>query len=203
MITIALGISLTSRKVLDITPDNIRDKFIFFKYLLPSFCETRNLENNYVYKFYVAFDYDDAFFSSEQNILLFKYTFQTVLKDTCLENTEQYVWLKLLKCEHSHKPAWAQNDAMMDAYLDNYDFYYRINDDIVMTSQNWTSKLISRLQNYEPRLVGMVAPTHTGGRPEHYEFDFVHRTHIDIFGYYYPRVFLDLYADEWIAKVYL
>ena len=32
--------------------------------------------------------------------------------------------------------------------------------------------------------------------------DFVHRTHIDIFGFYYPRTFTDWFADDWITFVY-
>jgi len=28
------------------------------------------------------------------------------------------------------------------------------------------------------------------------------RTHIDLFGFYYPRVLTDWYADEWITRVY-
>ena len=34
--------------------------------------------------------------------------------------------LHLIQCSHSRKPAWAQNDAMMEAYLDNIDYYYRV-----------------------------------------------------------------------------
>ena len=31
--------------------------------------------------------------------------------------------------------------------------------------------------------------------------DFVHRTHVDIFGFYYPRVFTDWFADDWITGI--
>ena len=34
-------------------------------------------------------------------------------------------------------------------------------------------------------------------------YDFVHRSHIDIFGYYYPRVFPGWHSDRWINDVYL
>jgi hypothetical protein len=33
-------------------------------------------------------------------------------------------------------------------------------------------------------------------------YDFVHRAHIDIFGYYYPRIFTDWFADNWMSEVY-
>ncbi len=33
-------------------------------------------------------------------------------------------------------------------------------------------------------------------------YDFVHRSHMDVFGFYYPRTFIDWYADTWITDVY-
>lgn len=34
------------------------------------------------------------------------------------------------------------------------------------------------------------------------EYSMVHRTHIDIFGFYYPPSFRNWYVDDWITKVY-
>ena len=48
----------------------------------------------------------------------------------------------------------------------------------------------------------MVGPLHKGGNEDILTYDFVHRTHIDIFGYYYPRVFTDWWADSWMSRVY-
>ena len=47
-----------------------------------------------------------------------------------------------------------------------------------------------------------MGPLHKGGNEAILTYDFVHRTHIDIFGYYYPRVFTDWWADDWMSKVY-
>ena len=40
------------------------------------------------------------------------------------------------------KPAWAQNAAAMEAYLDDSDFIYRINDDTEITTKHWTTEFI-------------------------------------------------------------
>jgi len=48
----------------------------------------------------------------------------------------------------------------------------------------------------------VVGPLHKGGNVGILTFDFVHRSHIDIFGYYYPRVFTDWWADTWMTRVY-
>ena len=49
--------------------------------------------------------------------------------------------------------------------------------------------------------VGVVGPHHQGGNTGILTYDFVHRTHVDIFGFYYPRVFSDWFGDDWITKV--
>ena len=50
-----------------------------------------------------------------------------------------------------------------------------------------------------PSNVGIVEPNHKGGSILILTYDIVHRTPIDIQGYYYPRVFTDWYADDWIT----
>jgi len=62
--------------------------------------------------------------------------------------------------------------------------------------------LKSILFSYNPPLVGVVGPNHSGGKLEILTYDFVHRTHVDIFGFYYPHVFGDWFADNWITGVY-
>ena len=71
-----------------------------------------------------------------------------------------------------------------------------------MTSKNWTNKYIEALSKYKPKNLGVVGPTHHGGNEKILTYDFVHQTHIDIFGFYYPRQFPDWYADGWITTSY-
>lgn len=55
---------------------------------------------------------------------------------------------------------------------------------------------------YDPPNVGVVGPWFRSGNIAILTHDFVHRTHIDVFGFYYPRIFTDWFADDWITGVY-
>lgn len=39
---------------------------------------------------------------------------------------------------------------MMSAYMDDNDYYYRINDDTIMSTDGWTEKFIEKLSEYDP-----------------------------------------------------
>ncbi len=111
-------------------------------------------------------------------------------------------WIPVGLFFYSGHPAWAQNDAMMEAYMDNMAYYYRVNDDTVLESTGWTEKLIEQLLRFHPPNVGVAGPWFRDGNIAILTHDFVHRTHVDIFGFYYPRVFTDWFADDWITGVY-
>ena len=80
--------------------------------------------------------------------------------------------------------------------------HFRINDDTYMTTEDWTNSLVQSLMNFNPTYLGVTGPTHHGGNERILTYDFVHRTHIDVLGYYYPRQFPDWYADGWITLSY-
>ena len=61
---------------------------------------------------------------------------------------------------------------------------------------------ISALKSMKPPNVGVVAPLCKQGNTNIFTHDMVHRTHIDIFGWYYPPKFDNWYIDDWITKVY-
>lgn len=71
-----------------------------------------------------------------------------------------------------------------------------------LATGNWTEAFIKVIDGYDPPHVGVVGPNHAGGNPTILTYDFVHRTHIDLFGFYYPRMFGDWSADWWITEVY-
>ncbi|XP_013381273.1 uncharacterized protein LOC106152298 [Lingula anatina] len=194
-INIAIGLGITTNKI---PMDKINSALPLFTTLLPSFCETASL--GYRYHFYLAHDHTDAFFSKEGSHKNFTVSFYTLVKTHCHPSLP--VLLHFVNCGHSGKPAWAQNDAMMAAYNDSMDYYYRVNDDTKMKSKNWTEVFIRALSQFNPPNVGVVGPNHQGGNMAILTYDFVHKTHVDIFGFYYPRNFTTWYADDWITKVY-
>ena len=102
--------------------------------------------------------------------------------------------MELVHCNHNGKPAWAQNDAMMEAYIDGMDYSYRINDDTILGTPGWTEKFINILESMNPPNVGVVGPTHSGGKLDILTYDFTSKIHVDIFGYHYPKLFTDWFA---------
>ena len=86
----------------------------------------------------------------------------------------------MLKCSHNGKPAWAQNDAMVEAYIDGMDYGYRINDDTLLLTPGWTEKFIASLMSLDIPNIGVVGPNHKGGNAEILTYDFTHKTHIEV-----------------------
>ena len=200
-ISIALCLAITTRKcktteVCSIAQD-VNDT-PFFLNLMPFFCATAS--EAYKYNFYLAFDFDDPLLSGRDQLDLFVEYFKLIRAKKC--KCLSHVGLNFVNCSHSGRPAWAQNDAVMSAYMDNNDYIYRLNDDVIMTSRKWTEFFVERLLSYDPPNIGVVGPRHTGGNLHILTFEFVHRSHIDIFGFHYPRDFMDWYADQWITVIY-
>ena len=197
---IAIGGGITSAKLKDVTVDNIPEKFQFFFSFMPSFCSTAS--KGYGYHFYLAYDHTDAVFSQPNITVAFHRHFMNYTSLHCPRDPNTSFSLHFVQCSHSKKPAWAQNDAMMEAYLDDVEYFYRVNDDSILRSGNWTPAFIDTLAKYVPARVGVVGPKHAGGNMGILTYDFVHKTHVDIFGFYYPRFFTDWWADDWMTKVY-
>lgn len=120
--TIAIGLGLTTRGQWEpqYHPDKLASILPFFK-LLDSFCRTASFGFNY--HFYIAHDLVDPFFSKNFSHHHFIKTFYTQVATGCPEKLN--VTLHMVECKHSGHPAWAQNDAMMAAYMDNMAYYYR------------------------------------------------------------------------------
>jgi len=71
-----------------------------------------------------------------------------------------------------------------------------------MVAGGWAEAFIRTLDGYNPPRVGVVGPNHSGGNMEILTYDFLHRTHVDLFGWYYPRLFTDWWGDDWVTMVY-
>ena len=127
-VIIAIGGGITSRGVqgVDASSDFVA-KFQFFNTFLPTFCETACA--NFTYRFYLAYDHVDPVFANPEIAAGFQRTFTSETKKMCLGPRGVRTSLHLVQCSHTGKPTWAQNDAMLEAYIDHVDYFYRINDD--------------------------------------------------------------------------
>ena len=205
---VAIGLGLTSK---GFSPNATLDDFPFFSMFLKSMCATAAPQYNY--RIYIGYDYNDPVLSSPARRAEFA---SKVANVTCRgarsaanfscgreEGPRLRLPIFFVRCGFFGKPSWCQNDAMMVAFSDGADYFYRVNDDTEFATEGWPNSFISILASYDPPNLGVVGPLDENREPNFpLTYDFVHRTHIDIFGFYYPREFPHWFADFWIDKVY-
>ena len=119
--SVAIGVAVTAHDDPELTLENVGYRLPFLRTLLPSFCRTAS--PGIAYRFYVAFDVHDPSLSSHQYMIAVYRRFEEVVAELCTKSVN--VSLHFVQCNHNRNPAWAQNDAMMEAYLDNMQYYYR------------------------------------------------------------------------------
>ena len=192
---IAIGMGITSRKLY---PKKKVSDWPFFAQLLASFCKTAS--DGYNYHFFVAYDFDDKYFTVSKLHGEFAEEFRRYTYQYCSASSSYS--LHFIQCSHKGKPANAQNDAMIAAYMLNMGYFYRVNDDSIMKTARWTELFIEALGKFDPPNIGVVGPNHKGGNMHILTYDFVSMHHVNIFGYYYPRIFTDWWGDSWISMVY-
>ena len=200
---LAIGMGITMKKVRTVLWDDIsKSGMQFLSGFLVSFCHTAS--PGFHYRFYLAYDDDDKFFrtvSFRKQLSQMLLNYVSSKKSGCPESSRYS--MRYVECPYQGKPAWAQNDAMIAAYAEGAEYFFRVNDDTVLISKGWSESYIKVLENYTPSHIGVVGPNHKGGNRGILTYDFVHRSHIEIFGFYYPRLFPTWYGDHWITKVYL
>ena len=94
----------------------------FFDKFLPSFCST--ISTGYSYHFYIGYDHNDTILSSARGERTFREMFANITRSRKCSKC-QHCMLNLVRLPYSGAPAWAQNDAAMQAYLDNMPYLYR------------------------------------------------------------------------------
>ena len=95
------------------------------------------------------------------------------------------------------------NAIALQAYNDGAEYLTFVTDDTKFLTKNWTSFAIETLKNYKPRNIGVVGPMFKEGNTEILTHSMVHRSHLDIFKFYFPPVFTNWYGDDWLTRVYL
>ena len=184
--SIAVGGAITSTGLKhNATKEEMIVTFPLFTIMLPSFCRT--CQSKFQFHFYFAYDYTDELFNDQFQLKVFTDVFHEVVKLNCPQDV--MITLTMIRCSHAKNPAWAQNDAMMEAYIDNMEYFYRINDDSELIEPGWADIFVDRLKQFNPENVGVVGPNHHGGNTKILTYDFTHHSHQEIFGFHYPRDF--------------
>ena len=99
-------------------------------------------------------------------------------------------WLELRPSYHPAQPGRVPfNEMTRKAFDDGAEYVVRINDDTEFVTASWVTAAVGALREYTPPNVGVVGPTCHEGNVRILTHDMVHRSHLAVFGVYYPRVF--------------
>lgn len=158
--------------------------FTLVKEGLPTLLET--LTNGFFYKIFIGFDSDDFRLSQVRETLSGKASTGSI---------------ELVKVEGRSFVA-AVNEIAKTAYEQGMDYFVRVNDDTLFISYNWTHVAIEVLRDYDPPNIGVVGPYCREGKSSILTHDMVHKTHFEIFRYYYPPEFQNWWVDDWITQIY-
>jgi hypothetical protein len=167
----------------------------FYNKMLLSTLQT--MDKVYDYTMYIGYDIGDGFFDDDAN----RQALQEFVA-TMNQNLSVNLTLKMYKYPRAFaNNVWFWNELAFEAYDDNCDYFFQLGDDMVLQSREWASVLIDSLQKRTafPN-VGAVAPT--GGSVAILVDSFVHRTHMELFGSYFPREFKNWWADDWMTMAY-
>lgn len=160
----------------------------------------KTVECGFRYTVYVGYDAGDAFFDHAYGMRATKTWFQDNVRAK-LDDQGIQIRLKMVRIDNVlKKPGPVFNAVATEAKKDAVDFYYRVNDDTLLITTSWASKLACALCSMGPPY-GVVGPLATH-RSDMLEHDFVHSTHMDIFKTYYAEDLVDWWMDDWISRVY-
>jgi hypothetical protein len=84
------------------------------------------------------------------------------------------------------------------SYNDNCDYFFQCGDDIAFKTKGWINKCIEVL--IKSNNIGMAGPINNNNKI--LTQSFVSRSHMELFGYYFPEEIINWCCDDWINLVY-
>jgi len=209
-IHICLGVPMTSKGT---RMESVRDSPLWPN-LFDSFMHSVDWRTNrYVFKFYLGFDKADEMYDTGDTWVeirdIFKarakYRLEEDLIEAALITTilDTQLQIKIMHFAHLQgAPTQVVSQLMLQAYGDGFDYFYQVNDDTIIETPNWAPALISELAG-NPAIpnFGVTGPLDTNN-DKIFTHSFVHRTHIEVFGHFFPPSFKNWWSDDWISTVY-
>ena len=165
---------------------NIQD-IDFFNILINSL--KNKLNKKYIYEFYLGYDNDDNFYiDNKENII------KHFLKLNLINSK-----IKLLKINNKKGKLGEIWSILANKSYHTCDYIYQLGDDIEFLDDGWEDSFIKKLK--ENKNIGVVGPNDINNKKLLTQ-SFVHKTHLDIFGKYYPKEIKNWHIDDWITRVY-
>ena len=183
LLRINLPVSITTRK----TKWTKLSDMALLTTFLPSLLRT--IEPGYLYGVYLGYDQGDPLLDRPGVELEMQRLWNTSL-----------VSLKMFRYnDTAHHNVWAVNYISKEAYLDGYDYFFRVNDDSEFLAPDWTSRLVEALQRNENFGAAGILDD---ANPRIWTHSIVSRIHLEIFGFHFPFSFGNYWSDDWITEAY-
>ena len=167
--------------------ETYKDAYLY-THTLKTFLLTYDKEHNYI--FYIGIDKDDKIFDNkEQQEQLTR--FCSIMKNVDI----QFIYMDNIPKGHLTK-MW--NKLFNISYNDNCDYFFQCGDDIAFKTKGWINKCIEVL--LKSNNIGMTGPINNNNNI--LTQSFVSRSHMELFGYYFPEEIINWCCDDWINLVY-
>jgi hypothetical protein len=152
-----------------------------------TFLLTQDKEHEYY--FYLGIDHDDILFNNAVQ--------QNILNDYTKVFDNLHIQYIILNSRKGHlTKMW--NELFKLAYDDNCDYFYQCGDDIQFYTKGWVNDSIEMLQKYNN--IGLTGPNNNNNNILTQAF--VSRTHMQIFGSFFPENIINWGCDDWYNIVY-
>jgi hypothetical protein len=139
----------------------------------------------YEYKFFIGIDTSDTFYNDTGTIKFYK------------EHAVNIEFIKM-DVEPGHvTKIW--NILAKHVYDVGYDYLYACGDDITFYKKGWIDACVDILIHHQN--IGVTGPSSIEN-PTLLTQCFVHRTHFNIFGFFYPDEIKNWYCDDWMNLIY-
>lgn len=146
----------------------------------------------YKYVFYIGIDRGDKVFDKESTQGFFKNLVNTDEFNNC---EIKFIYMDDIQKGYLSK-MW--NKLFKIAYEEGCDYFFQCGDDIAFKTVGWVKECVDTLQKHKN--IGVTGPINNNLYI--LTQTFVHRTHMEIFGFYFPEDIINWYIDNWINMVY-
>lgn len=171
---------------------------LFDSFLAQSHQSLHDPKDPYYYSFFVGYDVGDPILDTEAGVRWIVNELHCRLDHAGIGRHK--VGIRFFSMTDTvHAPSWGVSHLAHAAYDLGADYMYQINDDVEMKSPQWEDKMIGALKS--TCNFGVSGPTDKS-MERILTQSFVHRTHIEIFGFYFAMPFQNWWSDDWITSVY-
>lgn len=179
---------MSKNKIAVIIPSTSKNRnweSVYESYLYKTIQSFKNSSNNeYEFKFFIGVDYDDEYYNNGSNIAFYKNLGVNI----------EFIYY-IVEKGHVTK-MW--NILAKKAYTEQFEYIFSCGDDIIFYEPLWINASVHVLKNKNN--IGLTGPLSENTRI--FTQCFVHRTHIDIFGFFFPEEIKNWFCDDWMTLIY-